>query len=130
MAEPKEIVELQFETMAQGGEGLARQDNGRVIFVPYAIAGEKARVEIVESRRGFARGRIVELLEASPQRIAPRCPHFPPSLEVSGGVWCGGCQWQHMAYETQLQFKTQIVRDQFARLAKMPNAPILPTLAA
>lgn len=116
--------------MAQGGEGLARQENGRVIFVPYAIAGEKARVEIVESRRGFARGRIVELLAASPKRVTPRCPHFPPSPEVSGGLWCGGCQWQHISYQAQLDFKTQIVRDQFARLAKMPNAPILPTLAA
>lgn len=130
MDETKEIVEVEFETMAQGGEGLARQENGRVVFVPYAIAGEKARVEIVESRRGFARGRIVELLDASPKRVTPRCPHFPPSPEVSGGLWCGGCQWQHIAYETQLQFKTQIVRDQFTRLAKMPDAPILPTLAA
>lgn len=134
-----EIVNLKFETMAQGGEALAREENGRVIFVPYAIAGETARVEITESRRGFARGRVIEILQASPHRITPRCPHFSPSHEISAreisgeggrGVRCGGCQWQHISYPAQLQFKTQIVRDQFARIAKLPDALILPILPA
>lgn len=124
--------------MAQGGEALAREDNGRVIFVPYAIAGETARVEIVEARRGFARGRVVELVESSPYRVVPRCPHFPPapaplaaSEQGKGqGLWCGGCQLQHISYEAQLKFKTQIVRDQFTRVAKMPQAPILEILPA
>ncbi|TAH52216.1 MAG: class I SAM-dependent RNA methyltransferase [Chloroflexota bacterium] len=134
--------------MAQGGEALAREENGRVIFVPYAIAGETARVEIVESHRGFARGRVIEILEASPHRITPRCPHFPivgrgealTAAEVANPTTvnvnasplraCGGCQWQHVAYIAQLKFKTQIVRDQFARIAKMPDAPILDTIPA
>lgn len=133
MANPNpEIVTLKFDTMAQGGEGLAREENGRVVFVPYAITGETARVEIVEAKRGFARGRILEILDASPDRITPRCPHFPPypnnGKPVGEGLWCGGCQWQHMSYEAQLRFKTQIVRDQFTRVAKMPAAPILPIL--
>jgi 23S rRNA (uracil1939-C5)-methyltransferase len=126
------ILHLKFETMAHGGEALARDETGRVIFVPYAIAGEAARVEIVESRRGFARGRIIELLEASPHRVTPRCPHFPP-LPMGEGLGvrvCGGCQWQHIAYPAQLKFKTQIVREQFARVAKMPDAPIAPILPA
>ncbi len=134
-----EILNLKFETMAQGGEALAREANGRVIFVPYALAGETARVEITESRRGFARGRVIEILVPSPFRVTPRCPHFSPSpensvSEFSGeggrGVRCGGCQWQHISYAAQLQFKTQIVRDQFARIAKMSSAPILPILPA
>src|SRR5581483_11121056 len=104
--------------MAYGGEGLARDENGRVIFVPYAIAGETARVEIVESRRGFARGRLIEILEPSAVRIEPRCPHFPPPPTFPTSGFCGGCQWQHIAYPAQLEFKTQIVRDQFARVAK------------
>lgn len=128
----REIVTLEFETMAQGGEALAREANGRVVFVPYAIAGETARVEIVESRRGFARGRVLQVLKPAASRITPRCPHFPPTPEAGGngitGLWCGGCQWQHIAYDAQLQFKTQIVRDQFARVAKIPNAPVLPML--
>lgn len=120
-----------FETMAQGGEALAREENGRVLFVPYAIAGERARVELTESKRGFARGRVLEILEPSPSRITPRCLHFPSSPAVANlKPFCGGCQWQHIAYDTQLQFKTQIVRDQFARVAKLPDAPVLPILPA
>jgi len=126
-----EILTLTFASMAHGGEALARAQDGRVIFVPYAIAGETARVEIVETKRGFARGRIVELLESSPQRVTPRCAHFPPAPGARAPtLFCGGCQWQHIAYNAQLEFKTQIVRDQFARVAKMPNANILPTLPA
>lgn len=131
MDEPKfEECVVRFESIAHGGEALARDENGRVIFVPYAIAGETARVEIVESRRGFARGRVVEILEPSPDRVTPRCPHFPPSPNVNLLEYCGGCQWQHMSYAAQLRSKTQIVRDQFARVGKLPDAPILPTLPA
>ncbi len=131
----REIVTLKFESMAHGGEGLARQDDGRVVFVPYVIPGETARVEIVETRRGMARGRLVELLEAAPQRVLPRCPHFqppPPPLarehDPSFATGCGGCQWQHIRYDAQLTFKTQIVREQFARIGKMPDAPVLEML--
>jgi 23S rRNA (uracil1939-C5)-methyltransferase len=96
----RDIITVTFETLAQGGEALAREESGRVVFVPYAIAGETARVAITESRRGFARGRIIELVQASPSRITPLCPHFPPSPVAALGnedvKYCGGCQWQHM----------------------------------
>lgn len=146
--EIREIRELKFSAMAAGGEGLAREENGRVIFVPYAIAGETARVEIIEARRGFARGRLIEILEPSPHRIPPRCPHFPivgrgealagasasiqnvASANASPLRACGGCQWQHISYAAQCEFKTQIVRDQFARVAKIPNAPVSPIIPA
>jgi len=105
--------------MAQGGEALGRDESGRVVFVPYAIAGEEARVEIVEAKKDYARARLVEILTASPARVAPRCPHF--------GV-CGGCQWQHIAYAAQLEFKTEIVREQFARIARVTDAPLQPAL--
>lgn len=134
-----EILTLTFESMAHGGQALARAPDGRVVFVSYAIPGETARVELVEADRGFARGRVVELLAASPHRVEPRCPHFPQSPAVSlrlsaedlgAGRWCGGCQWQHIAYPSQLEYKTQIVRDQFSRVGKLPDAPVAPTLAA
>ncbi len=105
--------------MAQGGEALGRDENGRVVFVPYAIAGEEARVEIVEAKKDYVRARLVEILTASPARVAPRCPHF--------GV-CGGCQWQHIAYAAQLEFKTAIVREQFARIGQIADAPVLPMI--
>ncbi len=105
--------------MAQGGEALGRDENGRVVFVPYAIAGEEVRVEIVEAKKDYARARLVEIVTASPARVSPRCPHF--------GV-CGGCQWQHIAYPAQLEFKTAIVREQFARIGQMADVPVQPML--
>lgn len=116
--------------MAHGGEGLARDENGRVIFVPYTIAGETVRAEVVEARRGFARAQLREIVEPAPARNTPRCPHFPPPPRFPMRGYCGGCQWQHITYPAQLEFKTQIVREQFARVAKMPDAPILPMLPA
>jgi 23S rRNA (uracil1939-C5)-methyltransferase len=114
-----ETFNLKLNSMAQGGEALGRDESGRVVFVPYAIAGEEARVEIVEAKKDYARARLVEILTASPARVAPRCPHF--------GV-CGGCQWQHIAYAAQLEFKTEIVREQFARIARVTDAPLQPAL--
>ncbi len=141
--------------MTQGGEAMGRDEAGRVVFVPYAIAGEQVRVEIVEEKKGYARGRLLEILTPSPARVTPRCPHFgpvspaspptPPSAplpplpnrtsssgerEGVGGEarGCGGCQWQHIAYDAQLKFKADIVREQFARIGKLPDAPVRDTI--
>lgn len=122
--------------MAYGGEALGRDDSGRVVFVPYGIAGEEVRVEIVGAKKEFARARLVEILTPSPQRVTPRCPHFGPrDAPVSANPrqgfarGCGGCQWQHIDYAAQLVFKRQVVRDQFARIAKLPDAPVASTRA-
>ncbi len=73
-----ETLTLKLTGMAQGGEAFGRDEQGRVVFVPYAIAGEEVRVEIVESKKNLARGRPVEILSPSPVRVTPRCPHFGP----------------------------------------------------
>ncbi len=129
-----ESLTLQLTTMAYGGEALGRDAQGRVVFVPYAIAGEEARVEVVESKKGFARARLVELLRPSPARVTPRCPHFGPrhgdlsaSPRPGYARGCGGCQWQHIDYAAQLEFKREIVREQFARIGKLPDAPVAAT---
>ncbi len=134
-AENVKLETLKLETMTYGGEAMGRDESGRVVFVPYGIAGETGRVEIVAEKKGYARGRVVETVEASPERVIPRCAHFhphpnpPPSETEEGkGGGCGGCQWQHIAYPAQLQFKTQIVREQFARIGKMPDAPVRDTI--
>jgi 23S rRNA (uracil1939-C5)-methyltransferase len=119
--------------MTQGGEAMGRDDAGRVVFVPYAIAGEQVVVEIVEAKKNFARARLVEIISPSPARVVPPCPHFSLPLSKTGegtgmGVGCGGCQWQHIAYDAQLKFKTEIVREQFARIGKIPDAPVRDTL--
>jgi 23S rRNA (uracil1939-C5)-methyltransferase len=109
---------VQLEDMAHGGDAVGRHE-GKVIFVPYGIAGEAARVEVVQDRSRFAHARLVEVLNPSPERVQPPCPYF--------GV-CGGCHWQHMAYESQLRYKQAIVRAQLQRIAGLPDPNVQPTL--
>lgn len=128
-----ETLNLKLIAMTQGGEAMGRDDAGRVVFVPYAIAGEEVIVEIVETKKNYARARLMEIVTPSPARVIPRCLHFSLPLSKTGegsgmGVGCGGCQWQHIAYDAQLKFKTEIVREQFARIGKMPDAPVRDTL--
>jgi 23S rRNA (uracil1939-C5)-methyltransferase len=106
--------------MAHGGEALGRYE-GKVIFVPYALPGEEVVVEIVEDKGRYARARLLEVVQPSPDRVEPRCSHF--------GV-CGGCQWQHVAYEAQLRFKGEILRDQLERIGGISKPPVKPSLPA
>jgi 23S rRNA (uracil1939-C5)-methyltransferase len=111
---------LQLTTIAHGGAALGRHE-GRVIFVPYALPGEAARVEITEDKGRYAFARLVEVIEPSPDRVAPPCPYFGPA-------GCGGCQWQHVDYQAQLRFKTEIVADQLARIGGIADAVVHPVL--
>lgn len=106
--------------MAHGGAALGRHE-GRVIFVAGGIPGERVRVKITEDKGRFAHARLVDVLEPSPDRVMPRCPHVPD---------CGGCQWQHIAYPRQLALKADIVRDQLTRIAGVADPLVGPTLAA
>ncbi len=112
--------ELHLTNMAHGGDALGRHE-GKVIFVPYAIPGEEALVEIVEDKGRYARARLVEILSPSPHRVDPPCPHFGPGK-------CGGCQWQHIAHLAQLVFKAAVVGDQLARLGRLPDVPVKRTI--
>jgi len=93
--------------MAYGGAAVGRLEVGAAVFVQGALEGELAEVDVVERRKSFARGRLVQVLEPSAARVEPPCPHF-----LEG---CGGCQWQHASYEAQLAFKQQILADQLRR---------------
>ena len=81
-------LDLTPEKMVAGGEALARDADGRVVMIEGAIPGEAVRVEITTAKKSFARGRVLEVLDASPDRTAPPCRH------VRAG--CGGCEWQHI----------------------------------
>jgi len=105
--------DIELTAMAHGGAALGRHE-GRVVFVPYALPGETARVEIVEDKGRFAFARVTEILTSSPDRIDSQCPHFGPA-------GCGGCQWQHIAYPAQLSYKAGIVTDQLRRIAQVEN---------
>jgi 23S rRNA (uracil1939-C5)-methyltransferase len=119
-----ETFDLQLTTITHGGAALGRHE-GRAVFVPYALPGETARVEIVEDKGRYAHARLVEVLEPSPDRVEPPCPYFGL---VAGGGACGGCQWQQADYPAQLRFKTEIVADQLARIGRLTEPTVHPTI--
>ena len=100
-------IEVAIESLAAGGEGVAHDANGRVVFVPLAAPGDRLRVRVVEEHTRFARAEIEAVLEPGPARVAPRCPVFGS---------CGGCAWQHVDYAAQVEAKRTILRDALARI--------------
>lgn len=115
-----EPFELELTAMAHGGDALGRHE-GRVVFVPYTIPGEVARVRITDDKERFAHAVPLDIVTPSPDRVEPPCPHFGPGR-------CGGCQLQHVAYERQLIIKQNVVRDQLERIGKFRDPVVLPTI--
>jgi 23S rRNA (uracil1939-C5)-methyltransferase len=111
------LLEIRLDKFAYGGEAMGRLEDGRAVFVPFALPGETVRVRLAEEKRNFARGELVEVVVPSPQRIVPRCAHFGE---------CGGCHYQNLSYENQLAAKTEILRDQLTRIGKIENPPVRP----
>jgi 23S rRNA (uracil1939-C5)-methyltransferase len=107
-------IQLTLTALAYGGEAIGRHD-GRAVFVPFGLPGEIVRARIIEERKNFARAELVEVVKASPERIAPRCPHYTA---------CGGCHLQHLPYPAQLRVKTEVLRDQLTRIGKIQNPPV------
>ena len=96
-----EVVELKIETLSNLGAGIAKPD-GWVVFVPFALPGERIRAKVWRNEANCSHADLVEILEPSPDRIEPHCRHF---------ATCGGCQYQHLPYEKQLEWKTRQVRE-------------------
>jgi len=114
------IFELTLEKLTYGGDAMGRLPDGRAIFVPFALPGERVRVRLTEEKKSFARGELAEILDGAKERITPRCRHF--------GV-CGGCHFQHLPYQEQLEAKTEILRDQLVRIGKI-ESPFVATMVA
>jgi 23S rRNA (uracil1939-C5)-methyltransferase len=93
---------LEITDLASGGDGVAREASGRVVFVPATAVGDVVTVALVQQRRQWARGRVVEVVRPSPSRVAPGCEYF-----VEGS--CGGCQWQHLSRDAQVAAKQALV---------------------
>ena len=113
-------VNLQIQDIAFGGKGVAR-DEGKAVFIPFTIDGERVTAKIVREKKQFAEGELVELLEPSPHRVPPACPYFGR---------CGGCSYQHVSYEHQLELKARQVEQamrRIGRLAEPPMRPIIPS---
>ncbi len=113
------LYELALEKYIYSGDAMGRLPDGRAVFVPFGLAGERVRVRLTEEKKNFARGEIVELLEPSRDRILAKCKHFGK---------CGGCHYQHLPYEKQLEIKTEIVVDQLKRIGKIENPPVQPMM--
>ena len=118
----KTDFELTLTAMAHGGSAIGRH-NGRAIFVPYAIPGERITARLTQDRGRFATAEVIEVLEAAPSRVTPRCPYFGQGL-------CGGCQLQHIDYAAQLELKHQIVIDQMTRIGGFQNLDVQPVIAS
>jgi len=103
--------------LTYGGDAMGRLADNRAVFVPFGVPGERVRVRLTEEKKNFARGEIVEILEASPDRIDAKCKHFGK---------CGGCHYQNFPYEKQLQAKKDILVDQLKRIGKIENPPVKP----
>ena len=108
-------VVLEPTGVAAGGAGLARDSGGRVVFVEGALPGERVRARLIDTRRDFARAVTLEILDASPDRVAPPCPAL--------AAGCGGCTWQHVSGEAQARLKADIVVDALRRIGRLPAPP-------
>jgi 23S rRNA (uracil1939-C5)-methyltransferase len=119
----QEPITADIADVELSGDGVARV-RGRTIAVPFTIPGERVRVATRRTRDGRTVGELVEIVRASPSRVAPRCRHFAPDT----GPACGGCSWQHIAYPEQLRLKTALV-DRLVR-AVVPDAPATASMVA
>ena len=99
---------LRIEKMVQGGEGMARLEDGRVCFVAGALSGELCKVRLTFQKKDFTKGRVVEVIEANPDRVKPLCPLYGK---------CGGCSLQHLSSEKQAEYLEKVERENFRRLA-------------
>jgi 23S rRNA (uracil1939-C5)-methyltransferase len=111
---------LTLESFAFEGKSVARLD-GLVVFVVGAVPGDTARVQVTKVKKNFCEARALEVLAPSPLRTAPRCRYF--------GV-CGGCRWQNVRYQAQLDFKRQHVVDALERIGGFRGVTVNPTLGA
>jgi len=114
---PKQTLRLHVRALTFRGHGIARTDDGQVVFLPYAAPGDVVCARVVETKGDYLRAAIEQVETPSPDRVNPPCPHFGR---------CGGCQWLHVRDEAQGHWKAEILRDQLARLGGFREIPVGP----
>lgn len=112
-------IELTIDNLSNQGHGVGRVD-GWVVFVPYTLPGERVRARIYRNEKNCSMADLVEVLIPSPQRVHPLCPVYG---------YCGGCQYQHLEYQAQLEWKTAQVAD-LLRLQAGLELPVQPAIAS
>lgn len=115
-----EVCELSIERLGSHAEGVARVE-GFTVFVPGGLPGEHVRARIKKVKKTYATADLTEILEASPERVKPRCTVYDE---------CGGCQLQHLSYEAQLREKRRQVEDAVRHIGKIDGVEILPTIGS
>jgi 23S rRNA (uracil1939-C5)-methyltransferase len=113
-----EDYEINIDSLGSFGEGVGRIQ-GFTVFVEGALPGERVLIKIVKVAKSHAYGKLLHIIQKSPERVEPKCPFFK---------YCGGCQLQHLSYEGQLKYKTQLVRDAFERIGHLENVKVLPAI--
>lgn len=98
---------VEIEKLIPGGKGLCRVE-GKVVFVPYVLPGEKVEIRITKEKKSFSEADLIRIIEPSAERVEPFCPHY--------GI-CGGCNMQHMTYEAQLEAKKSFASEHLSRNA-------------
>lgn len=113
-----EPAQAYIESMAHDGRGVAHI-NGKAVFIQGALPGEEVTFRYLAQRKTFDEGQVVDVLRASPARVAPHCQHFNI---------CGGCSLQHMSSEAQIEAKQQVLLDNLKHIGKLQPQIILPAL--
>jgi 23S rRNA (uracil1939-C5)-methyltransferase len=113
-------LEVDIEKFADRGKSLAHVD-GQVVFVQEAVPGDRVRIEVFRKRKKFVEAKILELLEPSDLRTTPRCRYFGT---------CGGCKWQHVQYEAQLEAKRQSVAEALEHVGGFSGLDVRPTIGS
>lgn len=110
-------IEIRIDNLSNQGDGVGRVGNW-VVFVPFALPGEKVKARVYRNDKNCSMADLLEVLEPSPQRVAPACPVFG---------YCGGCQYQHLEYAAQLEWKRAQVAD-LLRLQAGLELPVKPPI--
>lgn len=117
---PRPPAEAVIESMTLEGKGIAHLD-GKTVFIEGGIPGETVIFNYVRSKSKYDEGQVSEVLQASPERVEPKCPHY--------GV-CGGCSWQHIAPAAQINYKQQAMLDNLQRVGKVEPETVFAPLTA
>ncbi len=116
MLEPGQMIKATITDLAFGGDGVARLEEGPVLFVPFAALGDTLEIEITECKKSFCRGRIVQVLVPGADRTEPPCRHFGR---------CGGCAYQHISYSAEFAAKQKQLLDILQRIGGFRSLPPL-----
>lgn len=100
--------------LASEGQGIVRQE-GLVTFIPYTATGDLVSYDILKKKKNFAVGKLLNIIEASPERVTPLCQYYGT---------CGGCQLQHINYEAQIEYKRKWIEDALRKIGKFQDATV------